>query len=64
MTPGNKVPAGVGQSDEHVEKTLYAKQEKIYPREVHGIFARLRALGVLGLLGAPRREHFAATAEP
>jgi cytochrome c oxidase accessory protein FixG len=51
MTPGNKVPAGVGQSDEHVEKTLYAKQEKIYPREVHGIFARLRALGVLGLLG-------------
>ena len=50
-TPANKVPAGAGQSDEHVEKSLYAKQEKIYPREVHGMFARLRTLGVLGLLG-------------
>ena len=50
-TPANKVPAGAGQSDEHVEKSLYAKQEKIYPREVHGVFARMRTLGVLGLLG-------------
>ncbi|MEN8108541.1 MAG: cytochrome c oxidase accessory protein CcoG [Pseudomonadota bacterium] len=39
------------QSDEQVEQSLYAKQQKIYPREVHGVFARLRALGVLGLLG-------------
>ena len=39
------------QSDEQVAQSLYAKAEKIYPREVHGLFARLRVLGVLGLLG-------------
>jgi cytochrome c oxidase accessory protein FixG len=50
-TPGNKAAAAAGQSDEQVEQTLYAKQEKIYPREVHGVFARMRTLGVLGLLG-------------
>ena len=50
-TPGNKAPAAAGKSDEQVEKTLYAKQEKIYPREVHGVYARMRTLGVLGLLG-------------
>jgi len=31
--------------------SMYASAEKIYPREVHGLFARLRVLGVLGLLG-------------
>jgi cytochrome c oxidase accessory protein FixG len=51
QTPDPAGPAGAGQSDEQVEKSLYAKQEKIYPREVHGLFARLRVLGVLGLLG-------------
>ena len=50
-TPRDKAPAAAGQSDEQVEQTLYAKQEKIYPREVHGVFARMRTLGVLGLLG-------------
>ncbi len=30
---------------------LYRKREKIYPRAVTGIFARLRVLGVLALLG-------------
>jgi cytochrome c oxidase accessory protein FixG len=44
-------PAVASQSDEQVTKSLYAKAEKIYPREVHGLFARLRLLGVLGLLG-------------
>ena len=39
------------RSDDQVEQSLYAKQEKIYPREVHGLYARLRTLGVLGLLG-------------
>ena len=39
------------RSDEQVAQSLYAKAEKIYPREVHGLFARLRVLGVLGLLG-------------
>lgn len=29
---------------------FYKKREKIYPREVHGIFARLRVIGVLVLL--------------
>jgi len=38
-------------SDEAVEASLYAKHEKIYPREVHGIFANLRWLAVAVLLG-------------
>ncbi|MDH5432776.1 MAG: cytochrome c oxidase accessory protein CcoG [Gammaproteobacteria bacterium] len=32
-------------------KDLYAKQRKIYPRQVHGIYARLRVVSVLLLLG-------------
>jgi cytochrome c oxidase accessory protein FixG len=44
-------PAAASQSDEQVAQSLYAKAEKIYPRQVHGLFARLRVLGVLGLLG-------------
>jgi cytochrome c oxidase accessory protein FixG len=46
-----KTPATSGGADEQVTKSLYAKAEKIYPREVHGLFARLRVLGVFGLLG-------------
>ncbi|MGB5397217.1 MAG: cytochrome c oxidase accessory protein CcoG [Gammaproteobacteria bacterium] len=34
-----------------VEQSLYAKRKKIYPREVHGLFAALRATGVAVLLG-------------
>ncbi len=34
-----------------IEQELYAKRQKIYPREVHGIFARLRVTAVLTLLG-------------
>jgi len=37
--------------DEALEQELYAKRKKIFPREVHGIFANLRILGVVGLLG-------------
>jgi cytochrome c oxidase accessory protein FixG len=44
-------PGSARNSDEQVEKSLYAKAEKIYPRQVHGLFARMRVLGVLGLLG-------------
>jgi len=44
-------PGAASRSDEQVAQSLYAKAEKIYPREVHGLFARLRVLGVLGLLG-------------
>ena len=34
-----------------IDQELYAKREKIYPREVHGLFANLRVLGVIVLLG-------------
>jgi len=44
-------PVTGAQSDEQVAQSLYAKAEKIYPRQVHGLFARLRVMGVLGLLG-------------
>jgi len=33
------------------EDEAYAKHKKVYPREVHGIFASLRTLGVAVLLG-------------
>ncbi len=36
---------------EDIEQSLYAKRQKIYPREVHGLFAALRSLGVITLLG-------------
>ncbi len=39
------------QLDDDVAKSLYAKHQKIYPREVHGKFARLRVLAVVVLLG-------------
>ncbi|MDA3832620.1 MAG: hypothetical protein PF495_04410 [Spirochaetales bacterium] len=38
-------------SQTEIEQSLYAKREKIYPREVHGLFAALRVLGVFVLLG-------------
>jgi cytochrome c oxidase accessory protein FixG len=34
-----------------VESALYKKREKIYPREVHGIFATLRNTAMVALLG-------------
>ncbi len=34
-----------------IETQLYAKRQKIYPREVHGLFAWLRTAAVLALLG-------------
>jgi len=50
MVPADpQTPAGA--ADEQVAQSLYVKAEKIYPREVHGLYARLRVLGVLGLLG-------------
>ena len=38
-------------STDPVEDALYARRQKIYPREVHGWFASLRTLGVVTLLG-------------
>ncbi len=34
-----------------IEQSLYSKRKKIYPREVHGLFAALRTTGVVVLLG-------------
>ena len=34
-----------------IEQSLYAKRRKIYPRQVHGLFAAMRTSGVLVLLG-------------
>jgi cytochrome c oxidase accessory protein FixG len=51
VNPDATGPGAASQSDEQLAQSLYAKAEKIYPREVHGLFARLRVLGVLGLLG-------------
>ncbi len=36
---------------DEVQQSLYAKREKIYPREVHGTFAALRVLAMVVLLG-------------
>ncbi|MEA3410254.1 MAG: cytochrome c oxidase accessory protein CcoG [Pseudomonadota bacterium] len=47
--PANQASEG---QDAAVERSLYAKREKIYAREVHGVYARLRVLAVLVLLGA------------
>ncbi len=46
----NKADSSAAVADE-VEQSLYAKRKKIYPREVHGLFAWLRAAGVFILLG-------------
>ena len=39
------------QNQQNTEETLYKKREKIYPREVHGIFAFLRNSAMVILLG-------------
>ena len=39
------------RSDPALEAELYKKREKIYPREVHGVFAALRLLAMAALLG-------------
>ena len=44
-----KMPDDAKSDD--VEQSLYAKRKKIYPREVHGLFAALRTTGVAALLG-------------
>ncbi|MGD8785129.1 MAG: cytochrome c oxidase accessory protein CcoG [Thioalkalispiraceae bacterium] len=37
--------------EEEESSGFYAKHKKVYPREVHGLFATLRVLGVVTLLG-------------
>ena len=48
--PARKVTRPESGVDD-VEQALYAKREKIYPREVHGLFAAMRVAAVLALLG-------------
>lgn len=38
------------KSDKELEQSLYEKRQKIYPRQVHGIFARMRVSGVVALM--------------
>ena len=47
-TSAERAPA---ELDEDVARSLYAKRERIYPREVHGVFATMRVLAVAVLLG-------------
>ena len=44
-------PTTTERADAGLEEELYARRKKIYPREVHGVFANLRVLGVITLLG-------------
>lgn len=46
-TPGTPFLSG----DKELERALYEKRQKVYPREVHGLFARLRLSGVAVLMG-------------
>lgn len=46
-----KTSAGAGSPGDAGHDELYAKHQKVYPRQVHGIFATLRTLGVVVLLG-------------
>lgn len=43
--------ASAASLDKETEQSLYQKRQKIYPREVHGLFAALRTMGVVVLLG-------------
>ena len=43
--------ANDSSTNDAVEQELYAKRQKIYVREVHGLFAALRTTGVATLLG-------------
>lgn len=51
MTSDQKASVNSGTQADSAEESLYAKHQKIYPRKVTGLFANLRILGVLVLLG-------------
>ena len=50
MNDSNKAVAK-DSVDTSIEQELYQKRKKIYPRQVHGLFAALRVMGVSTLLG-------------
>jgi len=47
----SETKTGSARLDKEAEQSLYQKRQKIYPREVHGLFAALRTMGVVVLLG-------------
>lgn len=51
MDEKSEKPVAGEQRDKEVELSLYAKRQKIFPREVHGLFAGLRVAAVFALLG-------------
>ena len=50
-TPSRKTRTGGVKKPDEVEQGLYAKRQKVYPREVHGVFANWRVAMVLLTLG-------------
>ena len=50
MAKDTLVSAAGPPDDQQVEAALFAKREKIYPREVHGVYATLRNTSVMVLL--------------
>jgi len=48
---GGSAPKKTQAADGGLEPSLYAKREKVYPREVHGLFATLRTTGLIVLMG-------------
>ncbi|MFO1352400.1 MAG: cytochrome c oxidase accessory protein CcoG [Gammaproteobacteria bacterium] len=51
MNAGTPISGKSVGGDADVQDFLYQKRQKIYPREVHGLFARLRVAAVVLLLG-------------
>ncbi len=51
MTEQSITPEPSGSTQPEIEQELYQKRKKIYPREVHGIFALWRNIAMLTLLG-------------
>ena len=47
----NENENNVSDKKDNIEQSLYAKSQKIYPRQVHGVFAYLRVFTILLLLG-------------
>jgi cytochrome c oxidase accessory protein FixG len=48
---GGAANTGKNAPGHDLEPSLYAKRQKVYPREVHGLFATLRLTGVIVLMG-------------
>jgi cytochrome c oxidase accessory protein FixG len=50
-SPANGAAVATAAPLDEVARSLYETRQKIYPREVHGLFAALRGAGVITLLG-------------